>query len=177
MCKYLRFKALLWQIQRSCRRCHFDSRIPSDVLQMQLRKGRFLRGSCGLYAVPGIIILNALWNIRFHALSATSALTAAFLGAAFRSCNQRSDSDDDTGSDHRPSRVATCGGTPVHRLPLFMLFYKSFVKVIPHLLSLNTPVRMSWLMPSTEMVALGIPRPWASLTTPLIPRCTCNKHG
>lgn len=36
----------------------------------------------------------------------------------------------------------------------------------------NVPVRMSWLMPSTEMVALDIPRPWASLTTPLIPRCT-----
>lgn len=38
----------------------------------------------------------------------------------------------------------------------------------------HSPVRMSWLMPSTEMVAFAIPRPCKSRTTPLIPRCTCE---
>lgn len=37
------------------------------------------------------------------------------------------------------------------------------------------PVRMSWLTPSTEMMALGIPFPWASLTMPLMPRWTCSE--
>ena len=38
------------------------------------------------------------------------------------------------------------------------------------------PVRMSWLIPSTEMMAFAIPRPWTSLTMPLIPRCTCTEE-
>lgn len=37
------------------------------------------------------------------------------------------------------------------------------------------PVRMSWLTPSTEITALGIPFPCTSLTMPLMPRWTCGE--
>lgn len=38
------------------------------------------------------------------------------------------------------------------------------------------PVRTSWLMPSTEMTASGMPFPWESVTRPLMPRCTCSAN-
>lgn len=37
------------------------------------------------------------------------------------------------------------------------------------------PVRMSWLTPSTEIMAFGIPFPCKSLTMPLMPRWTYSK--
>lgn len=40
------------------------------------------------------------------------------------------------------------------------------------------PVRTSWLMPSTEMMALAMPSPVSSSrTTPLMPRCTWEPEG
>lgn len=44
---------------------------------------------------------------------------------------------------------------------------------IPHR---RLPVRTSWLMPSMEMTASGMPFPWESVTRPLMPRCTCSAN-
>lgn len=45
-----------------------------------------------------------------------------------------------------------------------------------HVAYAQVPVRMSWLTPSTEITAPGIPFPCKSLTMPLMPRWTCQEN-
>lgn len=84
---------------------------------------RILRGS--LYLVPGIIMVNVLWNIRFHALS-TKLLWLRLLhffghqhrlpsGCAFGGQIH-------SGYDCEPSQPPTCGKALIHHLLLFTPF-------------------------------------------------------
>lgn len=72
MCKYLRFEPTLT-----------ITKILQHVNQMQFRKAKILRGSCDLYTMPKIVMLNTRWIIRFHALNSFGS--AAFLGISRRS--------------------------------------------------------------------------------------------
>lgn len=128
-------------------------------------------------------------SIQFHAPSAK--LHLALAAALFRSpppcdhylqgktINSQIQHPAMVGSEPQPMPIANMQRLLLFKLRRFRKWLEIEASQREHSRDLrgdpaHSPVRMSWLMPSTEMVAFAIPRPCKSRTTPLIPRCTCE---